>query len=147
MHDTIAGLVASYGYVVLFIIVALESFGIPLPGETALVTAAAVAALGRLVIALVIVTAMSAGDAVRAAELLHVKTSIAIHFGTFQQGDDGENEPVDSLSRALATAPGVNVLALLNGQWRWIPPAPCAHASSDCPQPGGRRRDERRHDR
>src|SRR4051812_10379254 len=36
---------------------------------------------------------MSAGDAVRAAELLQVETSIAIHFGTFQQGDDGQEEP------------------------------------------------------
>lgn len=59
-HDTIAGLVASYGYAVLFIVVALESFGIPLPGETALVTAAAMAALGRLNIAFVIATAAAA---------------------------------------------------------------------------------------
>src|SRR5437867_2352036 len=48
MHETIAQLVASYGYVVLFLIVGLESFGIPLPGETALVSAAAFAATGRL---------------------------------------------------------------------------------------------------
>lgn len=59
-HNTIAGLVASYGYLVLFAIVALESFGIPLPGETALVTAAALAALGRLNILLVIATAAAA---------------------------------------------------------------------------------------
>lgn len=59
-HDCIAGLVASYGYVVLFIVVALESFGIPLPGETALVAAAAMAALGRLNIAFVIATAAAA---------------------------------------------------------------------------------------
>ena len=48
MHETIAQLVASYGYVVLFLIVGLESFGIPLPGETVLVSAAAFAASGRL---------------------------------------------------------------------------------------------------
>jgi undecaprenyl-diphosphatase len=59
-HDTIPGLVVAYGYVVLFVIVALESFGIPLPGETALVTAAATAALGRLDIRWVIVTAAAA---------------------------------------------------------------------------------------
>ena len=39
---------------------------------------------------------MSSDDAVRAAELLQAQTSIAIHFGTFQQGDDGQEEPVDS---------------------------------------------------
>jgi len=42
MHETVSGLVASYGYVVLFFLVGLESLGIPLPGETALVTAAAI---------------------------------------------------------------------------------------------------------
>src|SRR3989449_10645459 len=47
MQETISGLVASYGYVVLFFLVGLESLGIPLPGETALVTAAAWAALGH----------------------------------------------------------------------------------------------------
>src|SRR5438270_499641 len=60
MPNTIAGLVASYGYAVLFGIVALESFGIPLPGETVLVTAAAYAALGRLSIIFVIATAAAA---------------------------------------------------------------------------------------
>lgn len=54
---TISGLVASYGYVVLFLLVGLESLGIPLPGETALVTAAAWAALGHLSIYGVVATA------------------------------------------------------------------------------------------
>src|SRR5438876_1967335 len=36
MHGTVSGLVASYGYAVLFFLVGLESLGIPLPGETAL---------------------------------------------------------------------------------------------------------------
>lgn len=63
---------------------------------------------------------MSAGDAVRAAELLHVETSVAIHFGTFQQGDDGQQEPVDSLASALAAHPTVQFLALRNGEARWI---------------------------
>ena len=48
MHETLGGLVATYGYVFVFLIVGIESLGIPLPGETALVTAAAFAALGRL---------------------------------------------------------------------------------------------------
>ncbi len=48
MHATLTSLLASSGYVVLFLLVALESLGIPLPGETALVTAAAFAAAGHL---------------------------------------------------------------------------------------------------
>src|SRR5437879_11506109 len=60
MQGTISGLVASYGYVVLFFLVGLESLGIPLPGETALVTAAAWAALGHLSIYAVVATATAA---------------------------------------------------------------------------------------
>src|SRR5207247_11469510 len=60
MSQTISGLVASSGYVVLFVLVALESLGIPLPGETALVTAAAFAALGHLSIYGVVATAVAA---------------------------------------------------------------------------------------
>ena len=59
MHTTIAQLVGSYGYWFLLALVAVESFGVPLPGETALVTAAALAALGRLNIGLVIAAAAS----------------------------------------------------------------------------------------
>src|SRR5437879_7385881 len=57
MQGTISGLVASYGYVVLFFLVGVESLGIPLPGETAVVTAAAWAALGHLSIYAVVATA------------------------------------------------------------------------------------------
>src|SRR2546427_4057698 len=57
MQGTVSGLVASYGYVVLFFLVGLESLGLPLPGETALVTAAAFAALGHLSIYAVVATA------------------------------------------------------------------------------------------
>jgi len=58
--QTISGLVASYGYVVLFFLVGLESLGIPLPGETALVAAATWAALGHLSIYGVVATAAAA---------------------------------------------------------------------------------------
>src|SRR2546429_427925 len=60
MQGTVSGLVASYGYVVLFFLVGLESLGLPLPGETALVTAAAFAALGHLSIYGVVATAVAA---------------------------------------------------------------------------------------
>lgn len=60
MHATITHLLESNGYLFLFVLVGLESLGIPLPGETALVSAAAYAALGHLDIYVVIVTAAAA---------------------------------------------------------------------------------------
>src|ERR671938_237659 len=60
MHATLAHLVTSSGYLALFLLVGLESLGVPLPGETALVTAAAFAALGHLSIYSVIAIASAA---------------------------------------------------------------------------------------
>jgi membrane-associated protein len=48
---------ATFGYPLLFALVGLESSGLPLPGETALLAAAVLAAHGRLSIVWVIVTA------------------------------------------------------------------------------------------
>ena len=59
MHETVAHLVETYGYWFLFALVGIESFGVPLPGETALVTSAAYAASGRLNIVWVIIAAAS----------------------------------------------------------------------------------------
>jgi len=42
--------VVDYGYVAVFLLIMLEDFGMPLPGETALVVSAAAAATGRLTI-------------------------------------------------------------------------------------------------
>ena len=50
-------------YAILFFLVGLESLGIPVPGETALVTAAAFAALGHLNIYAVVATAIAAARA------------------------------------------------------------------------------------
>ena len=61
MHGSIIRLVESYGYAVVFLFVAIESLGIPLPGETVLVTAGALAALGHLSIWWVIATAAIGG--------------------------------------------------------------------------------------
>lgn len=47
MHETLTNFISSYGYISVFVLVALESLGIPLPGETALITAAAFAGSGR----------------------------------------------------------------------------------------------------
>ena len=57
MHGTLQHLLSTYGYLFLFLLIGIESFGVPLPGETALVTAAAYAALGRMSIVWVIAAA------------------------------------------------------------------------------------------
>ncbi len=56
-----------YGYPILFVVILVESFGIPAPGQTLLITAALFAATGRLHLGLVLVTAFSAaiiGDSI-----------------------------------------------------------------------------------
>ena len=53
-------LVSSLGLFILFVLIAMESAGIPLPGETALVAAGVLAARGRLDIVAVIVVAAAA---------------------------------------------------------------------------------------
>jgi membrane protein DedA with SNARE-associated domain len=50
-------LLETYGYLAVLLLVGLESLGIPLPGETALLTASAYAATGQLAIAGVIAAA------------------------------------------------------------------------------------------
>jgi L-ascorbate metabolism protein UlaG (beta-lactamase superfamily) len=47
----------------------------------------------------------SPADAVHAAQLLHAGTSIPIHWGTFELGDDGQHEAVDSLNATLSELP------------------------------------------
>ena len=60
MNGTLTNLLQSYGYIVLFVFVGLESLGIPLPGETTLVTAAAFASSGHLSIYRVVIVAAAA---------------------------------------------------------------------------------------
>lgn len=57
---SLTSLLHSYGYYFIFLLVGVESLGVPLPGETALISGAAYAASGHLSIALVI-TAAAAG--------------------------------------------------------------------------------------
>ena len=61
MHGSIMRLVESYGYGIVFLFVAIESLGVPLPGETVLVTAGALAALGHLSIWWVIAMLLAIG--------------------------------------------------------------------------------------
>jgi L-ascorbate metabolism protein UlaG (beta-lactamase superfamily) len=66
---------------------------------------------------------MGPSDAVRAAQLLGAETNIAVHWGTFELGDDGEHEAADSLRAALAeTRPTIGRFWVLeNGDARNIP--------------------------
>jgi len=56
----VTNLVDSYGLILLFGVVALESFGLPLPGETALIAAAVLAAEGHYALPTVIAVAAAA---------------------------------------------------------------------------------------
>ena len=57
-HETVAALLQSYGYAAILLVVALESAGVPLPGETVLVSAAVYAGTThRMEIGLVILAA------------------------------------------------------------------------------------------
>ncbi|GJE59081.1 DedA family protein [Methylobacterium trifolii] len=62
LHELpVADLIASYGYVAIFLIIALESAGVPMPGETVLISAAVYAgSTGNLDIVLVIAAAAAA---------------------------------------------------------------------------------------
>ncbi|MBA3717013.1 MAG: DedA family protein [Actinobacteria bacterium] len=53
-------LIESYGLIILFVIVALESSGVPVPGETALITTGVLASQGHFSIQWVIVIAAAA---------------------------------------------------------------------------------------
>jgi membrane protein DedA with SNARE-associated domain len=57
----IADLIASYGYIAIFTVIALESAGVPLPGETILISSAVYAgSTGQLNIGLIILAAAAA---------------------------------------------------------------------------------------
>src|SRR5437588_3157714 len=60
MFASILAFTVSAGYPVLFVLIMAESGGIPLPGETALITAAALAGQGKLSLPLVIAIAGAA---------------------------------------------------------------------------------------
>lgn len=65
---------------------------------------------------------MDAAEAVRAAIVTRAQQSLAIHFGTFAQGDDGEAEPIELLEKTLRGAPGVNFRVPRFGEGWSVPP-------------------------
>lgn len=59
--DAVTGIIAAYGYYVVFLVIVLESAGVPMPGETVLISAAIYAGTRRgLDIRFVVVTAAAA---------------------------------------------------------------------------------------
>jgi L-ascorbate metabolism protein UlaG (beta-lactamase superfamily) len=63
---------------------------------------------------------MSPDDVVRAHEILGAQTSIPIHYGTFDLGDDGELEPIEHLRHAIAGAGNPNIAILEHGEGREV---------------------------
>ena len=61
-------------------------------------------------------------EAVRAHSALRAKTSVAIHFGAFELGDDGQFEPVADLHKAIAANGNPRFWVLDHGEGRDIPP-------------------------
>jgi L-ascorbate metabolism protein UlaG (beta-lactamase superfamily) len=59
---------------------------------------------------------ISPAEAVDAHFAVRARTSIAMHYGTFRLGDDGEAEPVNDLRAALAEKGNPPVLAVEHGQ-------------------------------
>ena len=66
---------------------------------------------------------LSPAEAVRAHQVLRAHTSLAMHHGTFQLSDDGEDEPPRRLSRAIRAAgiPARRFWVLGFGEGREVP--------------------------
>jgi L-ascorbate metabolism protein UlaG (beta-lactamase superfamily) len=61
-------------------------------------------------------------EAVKAHEVLRAQTSVAVHFGTFALGDDGEKDPAHDLQEALAANGHPRFWILEHGEGRDVPP-------------------------
>ena len=64
---------------------------------------------------------ISPAEAVDAHHALKASTSVAIHFGTFHLGDDGEHQPVEDLQRAMAGKGDPRFWVLGFGEGRDVP--------------------------
>lgn len=69
---------------------------------------------------------LSPREAVQAHDALNASTSLAIHYGTFRLGDDGQDEPVVALIQAIKDHgdPVPRFWALDFGEGREVPPLP-----------------------
>ena len=61
-------------------------------------------------------------QAVAASRILEAQTSVAMHFGTFALGDDGETEPPQELTRWLRGEERARFWVLEHGEGRAVPP-------------------------
>jgi L-ascorbate metabolism protein UlaG (beta-lactamase superfamily) len=66
----------------------------------------------------------SPAQAAEAQRVLKAQTAVAIHFGTFPLADDGQDEPVEELRKALATHPDQQFWVLDFGEGRDVPRVP-----------------------
>ena len=64
---------------------------------------------------------MSPTEAVKASDDLAARTSVAMHFGTFQLADDGEDEAPRALLAALKQRPEKRFWVLGFGEGRDVP--------------------------
>ena len=64
---------------------------------------------------------ISPADAVDAHLALRAGTSVAMHFGTFALGDDGETKPVEDLERAMRVKGNPRFWVLGFGEGRDVP--------------------------
>jgi L-ascorbate metabolism protein UlaG (beta-lactamase superfamily) len=60
-------------------------------------------------------------EAVEAHKALGASTSVAMHYGTFNLGDDGEVQPVDDLRRAIASSGNPRFWIMGFGEGREVP--------------------------
>src|SRR5579859_8070693 len=89
--DTLHLLLSTWGYLAVFLFVAVESTGIPFPGETMLITAAAYAGAGHLRIPFVIAAAAAGAIMGDNAGYLVGRTGgreIALRYGKFIRVDE-----------------------------------------------------------
>ena len=90
---TIEGWLSSYGYIVVFVLVMLESLGLPVPGETALIAAALYAgSTGKLEIETVIIVAAAAaiiGDNIGFAIGRYGGAKVLVRYGHKVRLHDG----------------------------------------------------------
>jgi L-ascorbate metabolism protein UlaG (beta-lactamase superfamily) len=60
-------------------------------------------------------------EAVEAHKVLRASTSVAMHYGTFNLGDDGETEPVEDLRRAIVASANPRFWIMEFGEGRAVP--------------------------
>jgi hypothetical protein len=64
---------------------------------------------------------MSPEQSLQAHLDLGARTSVGTHFGTFQLADDGEDEPIERITRAIEAVPNTRFWVLGFGEGRDVP--------------------------